>query len=201
MTQTDQPSSHPSSRQAERHREIAGGFAAKVRDVRDWDSPAPVGGWTVRDVVGHLTDWFPAFLEGGAGITLPRGPGVATDPVATWQVHSDGVQAVLDDPASADRVLSNPHTGDVPLPDAIDRFYTSDVFMHTWDLSRGAGLDDRLDEATCAEMFAGMEPMAQMLAGSGQYGERVPVPDDADAQTRLLGLIGRDPDWTPDPAS
>ena len=42
-----------------------------------------------------------------------------------------------------------------------------------------------------------MEPMADVLAASGQYGERVPVPDDADAQTRLLGLIGRDPFWTP----
>jgi len=24
------------------------------------------------------------------------------------------------------------------------------------------------------------------------------VPDDADAQTRLLGFIGRDPNWTPE---
>jgi len=31
----------------------------------------------------------------------------------------------------------------------------------------------------------------------GQYGPPVPVPADADAQTRLLGFIGRDPDWRP----
>ena len=98
--------------------------------------------------------------------------------MAAWQVHSDAVQALLDDPATADKVLSNPHTGDVPLPEAIDSFYTSDVFMHTWDLARGAGLDDRLDADICAEMLAGMEPMADMLAASGQYGERVPVPDE-----------------------
>ena len=52
----------------------------------------------------------------------------------------------------------------------------------------------------CADMVAGMEPMADVLAASGQYGPRVPVPDDADAQTRLLGLIGRDPFWTPGPS-
>jgi hypothetical protein len=72
--------------------------------------------------------------------------------------------------------------------------------MHTWDLARGAGLDDRLDPDACADMVEGMEPMADVLAASGQYGPRVPVPDDADAQTRLLGLIGRDPSWAP-PAS
>jgi hypothetical protein len=26
---------------------------------------------------------------------------------------------------------------------------------------------------------------------------RVPVKDDADAQTKMLGFIGRDPHWTP----
>jgi hypothetical protein len=34
-----------------------------------------------------------------------------------------------------------------------------------------------------------------LMRGSGQYGARVAVPEDADAQTRLLGFIGRDPQW------
>ena len=182
---------------ADRHREIAAGFADRVRAVTDWDAPSPVAEWSTRDVVRHLVEWFPSFLAGGAGITLPSGPDPDVDPVAAWQVQSDAVQALLDDPATVDEVLENPHIGEVPLPEAIDRFYTSDVFMHTWDLARGAGLDDRLDADACAEMLAGMEPMADVLASSGQYGQRVPVPDDADAQTRLLGLIGRDPFWTP----
>jgi uncharacterized protein (TIGR03086 family) len=182
---------------AERHREVARDFSLRVRAVSDWDAPSPVAEWSTRDVVRHLVEWFPSFLANGAGITLPHGPDADVDPVAAWQVHSDAVQALLDDPASGAKVLSNPHVGEVPLPEAIDRFYTSDVFMHTWDLARGAGLDDRLDADACTEMLAGMEPMADVLAASGQYGERVPVPDDADPQTRLLGLIGRDPFWTP----
>ena len=182
---------------ADRHREVAAGFTDRVRAVTDWDARSPVAEWATRDVVRHLVEWFPSFLEHGAGITLPHGPDADDDPVAAWQVHSDAVQALLEDPETADKVLSNPHTGDVPLPEAIDRFYTSDVFMHTWDLARGAGLDDRLDADTCAELVAGLEPMADVLAASGQYGERVPVPDDADAQTQMLGLIGRDPFWTP----
>ena len=41
------------------------------------------------------------------------------------------------------------------------------------------------------------EPMDQILRSSGQYGPRVPVKDNADAQTQLVAFIGRDPEWTP----
>jgi Mycothiol maleylpyruvate isomerase N-terminal domain len=52
-------------------------------------APSPVAGWDARDVVRHLTEWFPAFLAAGAGIDLPRGPSVDENPVAAWQVHCD----------------------------------------------------------------------------------------------------------------
>ncbi len=175
------------------HREIAGGFTARVEGTTDWDAPAPVAGWTARDVVRHLVEWFPAFLEGGAGIMLPAGPSVDDDPVAAWRVHADGVQAVLDDPASADLVLANPHIGEVPVPQAVSRFYTADVFMHTWDLARASGQSEDLDPGFAAAMLAGMEPIEEMLRASGQYGPRVEVPDDAGVVPRLMGFIGRDP--------
>jgi uncharacterized protein (TIGR03086 family) len=182
-------------RPAERHRQVAGLFTERVLGARSWDAPAPVAGWTARDVVRHLTDWLPGFLAAGAGIDLPHGPSVDEDPVAAWQVHRDGVQALLDDPGTAHRELANPHIGALPLATAIDQFYTADVFMHTWDLSRATGQDDRLDPDFCAQLLGGMEPMEQVMRSSGQYGARVEVPGDADAQARLLGFIGRDPSW------
>jgi len=182
---------------AERHREICRVFTDRVQGTRDWDAPSPVDGWAARDVVRHLVEWFPAFLAAGTGIELAAGPSVDDDPVAAWRHHCDAVQALLDDPATADRVLANPHIGELPLDRAIDQFYTADVFMHTWDLARATGQDDRLDPDFCAVMFAGMEPMEEVIRSSGQYGVRVPVKDDADAQTKMLGFIGRDPDWTP----
>jgi len=184
-----------SDRPAERHRQVAGLFTERVSGTRSWDAPSPVPGWAARDVVRHLTEWFPAFLASGAGIDLPRGPSVDENPVAAWQVHCDGVQAVLDDPATADRELANPHIGRLPLATAIDQFYTADVFMHTWDLARATGQDDRLDPGFCAQLLGGMEQMEQVMRASGQYGPRVEVPGDADTQTRMLGFIGRDPFW------
>src|SRR5262249_31748013 len=91
----------------------------------------------------------------------------------------------------------NPHTGAVAVDRAIDQFYTADVFMHTWDLARATGQDDRLDPDFCAQLLAGMEPMEQVIRSSGHYAARVEVPDQADPWPRLLRFIGRAPFWPP----
>jgi uncharacterized protein (TIGR03086 family) len=186
-----------SDRPAERHREIGRVFTDRVRGTRSWDAPCPVAGWTARDVVRHLVEWLPSFLAGGSSVRLPAVPSVDDDPIGAWQAHVDAVQALLDDPATTELTLSNRHIGQLPLDRAIDQFYTSDVFMHTWDLARATGQDDRLDPEFCALLLAGMEPLEDVIRSSGQYGPRVPVKDDADTQAKLLAFIGRDPQWTP----
>ncbi|WP_408899255.1 TIGR03086 family metal-binding protein [Nocardioides sp. R1-1] len=180
---------------AEEHRSIAGTFGDRVRGVADWDSPTPVADWRARDVVRHLVEWFPAFLADGAGIRLEPGPSVDDDPVAAWEHHADAVQRVLDDPTSADVTFAHPRLPAMPLPQAVARLYTGDVFLHTWDLARATGQDDTLDAERCRTMYEGMEPLDEVLRHSGQYGPRVPVADDAPWQDRLIGFIGRDPAW------
>lgn len=183
---------------ATEHRQVAAAFTDLVRgtDPAGWDAPAPVAGWTARDVVGHLVEWFSGFLEHGAGITLPAGPSVTDDPVSAWTARTDAIQALLEDPGTPGKVLTNPHLGDVPLDQAVSRFYTADVFLHSWDLAKATGQPIALDEDTCAAMLAGMEPIDDLLRQSGQYGPKVPVPPDASAMDRLMGFIGRDPAWT-----
>jgi mycothiol maleylpyruvate isomerase-like protein len=68
-----------SSLPAERHLHVSHGFTDRVRGARSWDVPAPVAGWTARDVVRHLIEWLPPFLAAGSGIlrrllALPHGP-------------------------------------------------------------------------------------------------------------------------------
>ena len=70
---------------------------------------------------------------------------------------------------------------------------TPDVLIHTWDLARATGLDETLDPDEVQGMADAMEPMDQMLRDSGHFGPRVPVPDDADEQTKLLAFTGRQP--------
>lgn len=186
---------------AQEFRRIGGQFgdvAASAGPDR-WDDPSPVAGWTARDVVRHLVEWLPPFLADGAAVELSAGPSVDEDPVAAWRHLQTQVQALLDDPAGASRVLSNPHIGEVPLPQAISQFFTGDVFMHTWDLARATGQQHAMDPRRCAEMLAGMESYEDAMRGSGQYGPRVEVPEDAGPQERLLGFVGRDPHWQPNP--
>lgn len=177
--------------------EISAGFTARVDGAspESWDAPAPVDGWVARDVVRHLVEWFPSFLESGAGVRLEVPTSVDDDPAAAWHELDDGVRALLADPATADKVLSNPHIGDVPLDRAVSQFFTADVFMHTWDLARATGQDDGLDPARSAAVLAGMEPLDEMLRASGQYGPKVEVADDADPTSRLMAFIGRDPNF------
>lgn len=180
---------------ADEHRHIAGAFTAIVEGAASeaWDNVAPVEGWVARDVVRHLVEWFPAFLQGSTGITLPAGPSVDEDPVGAWRTQTHAVQALLDDPGTAEREHDLPHMGTMSLQQVIDRIYTGDVFLHRWDLARATGQDETLDPKKCAEMFEGMLPMDEVLRQSGQYGPRVDVPDDADVQTKLLAFVGRTP--------
>lgn len=182
---------------ADRYREVAGRFGALVADVRDWDAPAPVDGWRARDVVGHLTGWFPPMLEGGCDVRLEPLPSAEDDPAGAWAALDGQLRDLLADPAGADVVHVGPHTGRTPLPELVDRYFTTDIFMHTWDLARATGQPDRLDEEHAAEVLAGMQGMEQVLRDSGQFGQQQPVPEDADATDRLIAFIGRDPRWRP----
>lgn len=179
---------------AERHRQIAAAFLEVASAVRDWDAPAPVAGWTAADVVDHLISWSTGFL---ASVWQAPGADTSSDWATRFHVHSDGIQDLLDRPASADLYLSNPHIGEVAVPQAVDRFYSSDVFMHTWDLGRSAGIEVRLDPDECSAMLTGMVQAEEVLRASGQFGTAVPVADSASVQDRLMAFIGRDPAWRP----
>jgi uncharacterized protein (TIGR03086 family) len=180
---------------AEEHRCTAAEFTATVEatSADAWDLPAPPEGWVARDVVRHLVEWSAAFLQGSTGIALPAGPSVDDDPVGAWQTHTDGVQALLDDRATATGEYDFPHIGRMHLDQAVAMIYTPDVFLHRWDLARATGQDETLDPQRCAQMLEGMLPLDDVLRQSGEYGPRVDVPDDADVQTKLLAFIGRTP--------
>lgn len=180
---------------ANRWRSIAGTFSDRTRGVPDgaWTNPSPCDGWTAGDVVAHLVEWVPPFLHAGAGVTLDAIPPVDDDPAAAWSRLHEQVQAILDADDIAERVFDHPYAGNHPLDEAIERFVLGDVLIHTWDLSRATGQDERLDPTMVASMLDGVVAMGDALQQSGHYGPAVAVADDADDQTKLLALTGRHP--------
>jgi uncharacterized protein (TIGR03086 family) len=181
---------------AARHRAVAGEFSRLVDGTRDWSAPTPVAGWSARDVVDHLVTWFPAFLSsGGIDLAAGTGPSTADDPAAAWRHHAEAVQALVEHRGAEG--FTHPVLGTQPLARAVDRFYTSDVFMHSWDLARASRQDARLDEDVAAELLGGMVAMEDALRGSGHYGPAVPGAAEAPVVDRLMGFIGRDPAWRP----
>ena len=179
---------------AERHRADAAAFAAVADSATagDWDRPSPVAGWTARDVVAHLVEWLPAFLE-RTDVGLPPVE-LADDPAAAWRRRADDVQALLE--TEGGRRFESPMFGVTTIGAILDQIYTNDVWMHSWDLARALGRDVDVGEQRCSYALAVMEPIDEVLRQRGQYGPRVAVPDDAPAQDRLIGFIGRDPYWS-----
>lgn len=103
--------------------------------------------------------------------------------------------------AAADRAFSGP--GAMQKPVAVSygpvpaevyaghRFI--DVLIHGWDLAKATGQDTALDPELVDACWEVITPQLDLLKGSGMFGSEVPVPDDADPQTKLLAVLGRTP--------
>lgn len=180
---------------AKRWRTIAGTFTERTRAVPEgaWDNPSPCEGWVARDIVRHLIDWVPPFLEAGANISIGGIPSVDDDPATAWANLDGQIQSILDNDDVRDRVFNHPQAGQHPLDVAIDRFILGDVLIHTWDLARITDQDETIDSTMVESMLEGLAAMGDALQQSGQYGPQVTVAETADNQTKLLALTGRTP--------
>ncbi len=178
---------------SERYRRVAGQTTQRAAAVADgaWESPSPCEGWVARDVVRHMVEWMPAFFL-GASVEVPTIPSVDEDPAGAWEVLDGAIQAALDDPQIAAREFDM-RAGRYRVDDAVATFCLGDVLVHTWDLARATGLDETLDAGEVHQLFAGMEPIDELLRTSGHFGPRVDVPADADEQTKLIAFTGRRP--------
>ena len=81
--------------------------------------------------------------------------------------------------------------GEMPVGEALIRFHAFDVIVHRWDLARSQGVDARFTDAEIDCVEESLELFGDAAYTPGILGEPVPVADDADRQTRLLGRLGR----------
>ncbi|MFI0788766.1 TIGR03086 family metal-binding protein [Streptomyces lydicus] len=182
------------------HGEALALFGSRVHGVRDdrWDDPTPCSEWSVRDLVNHLTAeqlWVPRLVRDGATLAeVGRdldGDVLGDDPVAAWDRAAVAAVAAFAERGALDRTVRLSY-GAGPAA-AYCTQMSADAVVHSWDLSRATGADERLPGHLARAALREVEPYAPGLAASGLFAPAVEAPPGADDQTRLLGLLGRRP--------
>ena len=170
---------------ADDHRRALDGFAAiTAQGDGRWEAASPCTEWDARGVVEHVIGFHEVLilrpLEVKAG--RPR-----EGPHERFVATRDAIVRAM--------AMEVPDGG--PDLENLLPMLTQDVLAHTWDLARAIGVEPTLDAElvdACYRRIAGRD---QALRKSGMFGDAVAVPEDATTQDRLLGLLGRDPAWSP----
>lgn len=113
------------------------------------------------------------------------------DLAAAWQEIGEGLAEAIADPACAEVKIPSP-MGPVPFGSMVE-LMPEDVLIHTWDLARATGGDEKLDEEIVRHVYELFKPMDEVLRQPWAFGPKVTPPPDADLQTEFLCFVGRNP--------
>jgi uncharacterized protein (TIGR03086 family) len=193
---------------AARYRRRADRFGATVAAVRpeQWSQPSPCEQWTARDVVGHIIAMHAAMLR-PLDRELSPAPSLDADPLGAFTAARADIETILADRALAETEGDTP-SGRLTVAAHVDRVVSADMVFHGWDLARATGQADTMDPTEVEAAWAGISTLPPDLLeqfrtpgafgpGVEVFGAEVKVAEDAPLQDRLLGLIGRDPAWSP----
>ena len=175
----------------DRYQLVATGFDQRVRAVQpeQWDAPSPCQGWAARDVVAHVVRNHQSMAAAATG-TEAKEMAPDDDPGLAWREAYEGMRALTADPEALAKPVNGP-TGPVPLEQALGSLVSMDTHIHTWDLARAVGGDERLDPGVVHMAFEMLQPMDAMIRQPGIFGPKLDPPPGADEQTQLLYFLGR----------
>jgi uncharacterized protein (TIGR03086 family) len=170
---------------------VSGGFDAAVRAVTPdkWEAQSPCEQWKARDVVAHVVAGHRgvvAGVRGGESIPL----GADEDPKRAWEDAHRAIDEIAGDPQARAKEIDGP-TGKMPAGQIIGRFVTMDLLVHTWDLARAVGADERLDEDSVRIAYEALKPLDAMIRQPNVFGPKLEPPPGADLQTEFLYYLGR----------
>lgn len=183
----------------ELHRRAIAGMTERVHAVRDdqWNSPTPCSDWDLRALVNHVTGenlWTPPLLGGKTIAEVGDafdGDVLGADPVAAWDASTGPAVDAVTAPGAMERTVHLSYGDERAMEYAGQLF--ADILIHSWDLARAMGGDERLDPELVAALIPWFAERESLYRGAGAIGPRVEVPADADPQSRLLAGSGRTP--------
>ena len=181
----------------------AGCVAALLPAVTDdlLDAPTPCADTSIGDLLSHLHGLSLAFR-----LAAKKGPDQGPPPerppalVPQWRTELpqrlDALVAAWRDPTAHEGETS---VAGVTMPaGAMAVVALDELLLHGWDLAVATGQPYAPDPADAEACLGFVSSMASPQGVPGLFGPIVPVPDEAPALDRLLGLSGRDPSLTPD---
>jgi uncharacterized protein (TIGR03086 family) len=184
---------------ARHHRRALDATGTTVAGVKadHWVAPTPNDGWNVRALVNHIVSGNLWVVELVAGRTIDEvgarldGDVLREDPARVYDASAQVAAAAFEAPGALDAPCAVSYG---PVPGSVYAGHRLiDVLIHGWDLAVSTDQDTTLDPDLVEACLAVVEPQAAQFQASGAFGTRVDVPAGTDAQTRLLGLLGRRP--------
>ncbi|TFC56189.1 hypothetical protein [Cryobacterium sp. TMB1-7] len=153
---------------------------------------------TVRDVVAaHARDeaWVPDVLLGrtieDAGGTYD-GDLLGDDAIAAYDRLNDTATAAVQEDLNPEKVVHLSY-GDFTLREYLEHISIYRAFQ-AWSIARHLGWDFALPAALVETLEEVIGPQIDGFREMGVFPPAVPVPEDADRETRLLGAVGY---WVP----
>ena len=162
-----------------------------------WDNLSPCSQWSARDVAGHamgVVNNVGARAGVGKSLDVFKDVGAIAgpDPYATWFHIRNSTLAALDRPGALQTSVTS-SLGNVVLDDYILQM-TLDIVVHSWDVARATGGDERLDPELVAVSYARLQKLDPSIARApGRYAKVVSLDGAVDPQTELLRFAGRNP--------
>jgi uncharacterized protein (TIGR03086 family) len=163
------------------------GLEHVIRLVPDdaWDLPSPCEGWTVRDVAGHA-------MGVVSNVAARCGMGEAINVFADSPGTIAGAHPLTTWPGALQIEMTS-GLGTMTV-DAFIANMAADGLIHTWDIARGAGVDQRLDPTLVDVVYEIITARDEAINRAPQrFTAAVAVNSSADAQTRMLAFAGRKP--------
>lgn len=168
--------------------------ACQVR-VADLELATPCAGWSVADLLAHLTVQHRGFAAAARGEEASWEPVIAADPVADYLSASAEVLQAF---AAARGPFQLPELGPAPFPaEQAIGFHFIDYVVHSWDLARPLGVPVSFDETVLkpALEVARLVPGGAARTGPGAAFAQALPEGEGPLLDRVVALLGRSPNW------
>lgn len=164
---------------------------------QSWDQPSNLEGWSLRELVGHVTGSAAKVVtlaEDGEVWDRPSQPSdwICDDPAGRLRELAARLDEALPG-ADLDGMRVSPQ-GEVPLRRALG-FPVSDLALHAWDIHRSQGRLIELPADLLGFCRGLVESLPEaLLRRPGGFGPAQAAPDDATPTARLMAFLGRSVD-------